>query len=529
MLKFLRFDFFSPGLVCSILLYKRLDLALTRIDGRGTMSTFQTKNIQTEDKTGQIPYKWKALATVALGTFMGTMDVSIVNISFPILTKALQTDIVTVIWVTLAYTLVSTSLLLFVGKVGDQIGRKKIYAGGALIFTMGLILCSLSQSITQLIVFRVLQAVGAAMAISCGTAIVTEAFPPEERGKGLGLVGVSVSAGFILGPILGGFLLDWLNWRSIFYIRIPVGLLTFIMALSFLKKDRVKPGKITLDIKGTLASSIGLGSIIFGLSQISHFGLKSLVVFSLIGLGVTSLFVMFFIERRTKDPIIDLSLFKDRGFSSAFWALFLIFLAYPAYSLIIPFYLIQGIGIIPSRAGFVMASVSMTSIIIGPISGWLSDRFGPVWFSTMGALLSVAAFFLMRGFDLQTQITGILPVLSLFGLGVGLFQSPNSSVIMGAVIKERLGTASALIATMRSVGMAAGTAIAGTIFSARKVTHALNLSQRGMEASSVNNHAVYLAFHDVLPVAIAFMIFAAALSLGTKRRKRGYQRPLKNE
>ncbi|MBW2324427.1 MAG: MFS transporter [Deltaproteobacteria bacterium] len=462
---------------------------------------------------------WKALATVALGTFMGTMDVSIVNISFPILTRELNTDLTTVMWVTLAYILVSTSLMLFVGKTGDQVGRKKIYAAGMLIFTLGLVSCSLAHSITQLIVFRIFQALGAAMAISCGTAIVTEAFPPEERGQGLGLVGVSVSAGFILGPIIGGFLLEWFHWRSIFYTRVPVAFLTFIMALILLEKDHVKDGKIELDLLGTVTSSVGLASIIFGVSQINRFGLTSPLILLLIGLGILSLIAFIFVENRASDPIVDLSLFKNLRFSSATGALFLTFLAYPAFTLVIPFFLIQGVGLMPAKAGFVMASVSMTAIIIGPISGWLSDRFGPVWFSTLGAMCSSVAFSLMRGFDLQTQIIGIVLILSTFGFGIGLFQAPNNSIIMGSVKKENLGTASALMATLRSVGIAVGTAVAGTVYSVRKIIHAAALSQQGVEAGYANKQAVSLAFHDVLIASIIFMALVVVLSLGTRIRE----------
>ncbi|MBW2061753.1 MAG: MFS transporter [Deltaproteobacteria bacterium] len=465
-------------------------------------------------------YKWKALATVALGTFMGTMDVSIVNISFPILTRVLNTELTTVMWVTLAYTLVSTSLLLFLGRVGDQIGRKKIYGTGMVIFTIGLILCSLSQNIAQLIIFRVLQAVGSAMAISCGTAIVAESFPPEERGQGLGLLGISVSAGFILGPILGGLLLEWLHWRSIFYMRVPVGLLTVFMAMTFLKKDQVKAGKIEFDLLGILSSSAGLALIIFGVSTINRFGAKSLLVPLLIGLGILSLFSFVLIERRASNPIVDLSLFTNRVFSSAIWGLFLTFMAYPAYILVMPFYLIQGIGLVPAKAGLILAAVSMTSIFVGPISGWLSDRFGSVWFSTMGALVTTIAFILMRGFDLQTQIMGIVPVLVILGLGMGLFQSPNNSTIMGAVTKERLGTASALIATQRSVGIAVGTALAGTVYSARKIIHINELSQQGLEAAAANQQAISSAFQDVLLISVFFIAVVVVLSLGTRSKTR---------
>ncbi|MBW2052432.1 MAG: MFS transporter [Deltaproteobacteria bacterium] len=483
------------------------------------MSDRQPVTIQKGERPIKTWYKWKALATVALGTFMGTMDVSIVNISFPILTRELNTDLTTVMWVTLAYILVSTSLMLFVGKTGDQVGRKKIYAAGMLIFTLGLVSCSLAHSITQLIVFRIFQALGAAMAISCGTAIVTEVFPPEERGQGLGLVGVSVSAGFILGPIIGGFLLEWFHWRSIFYTRVPVAFLTFIMALILLEKDHVKDGKIELDLLGTVTSSVGLASIIFGVSQINRFGLTSPLILLLIGLGILSLIAFIFVENRASDPIVDLSLFKNLRFSSATGALFLTFLAYPAFTLVIPFFLIQGVGLMPAKAGFVMASVSMTAIIIGPISGWLSDRFGPVWFSTLGAMCSSVAFSLMRGFDLQTQIIGIVLILSTFGFGIGLFQAPNNSIIMGSVKKENLGTASALMATLRSVGIAVGTAVAGTVYSVRKIIHAAALSQQGVEAGYANKQAVSLAFHDVLIASIIFMALVVVLSLGTRIRE----------
>jgi len=484
------------------------------------MSDRQPVTIQKGERTIiKTWYKWKALATVALGTFMGTMDVSIVNISFPILTRELNTDLTTVMWVTLAYILVSTSLMLFVGKTGDQVGRKKIYAAGMLIFTLGLVSCSLAHSITQLIVFRIFQALGAAMAISCGTAIVTEVFPPEERGQGLGLVGVSVSAGFILGPIIGGFLLEWFHWRSIFYTRVPVAFLTFIMALILLEKDHVKDGKIELDLLGTVTSSVGLASIIFGVSQINRFGLTSPLILLLIGLGILSLIAFIFVENRASDPIVDLKKKKNLRFSSATGALFLTFLAYPAFTLVIPFFLIQGVGLMPAKAGFVMASVSMTAIIIGPISGWLSDRFGPVWFSTLGAMCSSVAFSLMRGFDLQTQIIGIVLILSTFGFGIGLFQAPNNSIIMGSVKKENLGTASALMATLRSVGIAVGTAVAGTVYSVRKIIHAAALSQQGVEAGYANKQAVSLAFHDVLIASIIFMALVVVLSLGTRIRE----------
>ncbi|MBI4765411.1 MAG: MFS transporter, partial [Deltaproteobacteria bacterium] len=149
-------------------------------------------------------YKWKAMTTVALGTIMGTMDASITNISFPILTKTFGVSVTTIVWVSMAFILASTSFLLILGRAGDQFGRKRLYNGGTIIFTLGLVFCALSQNISQLIFFRIVQAIGSAMSMACGAAIVTEAFPQKERGLGLGLLALSVSIGLISGPVLGG-------------------------------------------------------------------------------------------------------------------------------------------------------------------------------------------------------------------------------------------------------------------------------------------------------------------------------------
>jgi EmrB/QacA subfamily drug resistance transporter len=478
-------------------------------------SEHQTQGLQSDPQG----YKWRALATVALGTLMGTMDASIANISFPVLTRVFQADLTAVMWVALVYILVCTSLMLVLGKISDLIGRKKIYAGGMAIFTLGLIACSMAQGIGQLILFRILQAVGAAMSVACGPAIVTEAFPPEERGRGLGLLGVAVSLGFILGPTLGGFLLEWLSWRSIFYIRAPVALITLFMILFLLKKDHARPGRIRLDFKGAITSSVGMFCLVLGMSQISKFGFASLQVSFLIALGLLSLLFFMLIERRVEEPLVDLSLFKNRVFSSATWSLFLTFVAVPGYILIMPFYLMHGVGLTASAAGFLMAVNAMTTIVVGPISGSLSDRFGPVRFSTIGAAATAAAFYLMRGFDLETQITTIVPILILLGVGVGCFQPSNNSIIMGAVTREHLGTASALIATQRQIGLSLGMALAGSLFTARKAVYHAELLGQGLKSDYVTRLSIPLAFQDVLLFSVFICFSVVVLCLFSGERK----------
>lgn len=457
--------------------------------------------------------KWKVLITVAVTTMMATMDASITNIAFPVLTLTFGTSLTVVMWVAVAFVLVSTSSMLIIGKIGDLVGRKRIFLAGIAVFTLGLTACALAGSIGQLIFFRALQAVGAAMTISCGAAIVTEAFPPHEVGKGLGSLGVSVSLGFIAGPIVGGLLLDFLDWRSIFYVRIPLGVAAFLMAVVFLARDQPRPGRFRLDILGTVTSSAGIFLFVFGISRMRDHGPASFTVLPVAGFGLALIALFIFLERRAENPIVDPALFKDRVFSSAIGGLFLHFVAAPPYMLIIPFYLMLGLHMQPSEAGMLMAATSLTTMVFGPVSGWLSDRFGRVWFAAVGAAAATLSFVFMLGFDLQSTAATIAPVFVLLGVGAGTFQPANNSIIMGAVSREQLGTASALIATQRQVGIAVGMALTGTLFSLWKAGYEQGLVDQGMEGALASETAIPMAFHDVVVISVLINIAVVALSL----------------
>lgn len=466
-------------------------------------------------------YKWKALAPTAMGMFMATMDASITNIAFPILIEALHTDLPTVVWVTLAFTLVGTSSMLVLGKIGDRAGRKTIYSLGMCVFTAGMGACAVAQTIGQLILFRVVQAIGAAMAISTSTAIVTEAFPLKETGRGIGFLGMSVSLGFMVGPVLGGFLLTWLDWRALFYVRVPVGLLTCIMSFLLLRKEKVRETKMSMDIAGALLSSLGFFSLILGVSQIRTLEDLSPLVYALVGLGLLSLTIFVLHENRARDPIIDFSLFKNRIFCTAAWSLLLIFVSAPPFILIVPFYLMDGIGLTPSSAGILVAVTSMTTIVSGPISGSLSDRFGPFWFSMLGGAMMTIAYLFMLGFGIDTGVATIVSSFIALGIGIGLFNPSNNSIVMSSVTRDRLGMASALIATLRQVGLSLGTAIAGTIFSARLAVHKAELRVQGLDVRDLDRYSIPPAFHDVLLISIVLGVVVIGLSVWTWMKHKG--------
>jgi len=465
-------------------------------------------------------YKWLALLTVSVGTFMGTLDFSIVNISLPRLTEVFDTELSVVLWVTVAYLLVSVGLVLTLGKVGDLFGRKRVYVLGMALFTVGLVLCWASQGIVQLILSRIVQAVGAAMTVALSNAIVTAAFPDQERGKALGILGAVVSAGLLSGPMLGGFLLDTLDWRSIFYVRIPVGIIGVVMGWALLKEQRGVSTAVKFDWGGA-------GTLFGGLSCLLLFfnlgGTRGFMSTPALTLGVSAVVLLasfVVIERRASQPILSLNLFQNRIFASGIVSMGVMFIAISATTLLMPFYLIAGLGRSQAQAGLLLPVIPLTSLVIGPLSGWLSDKIGSRILCTIGtALISLALYLLSR---LGTESTTLEIVLRfvVMGLGLGMFSSPNNSSIMGSVPRESLSTGSAMIATMRQVGMASGFAIAGAIFTARQFVHTTRLAG-DLAPDMVDTLSLVSAFQDSLLFAAILCSVAIITSWVRGRRPPG--------
>ncbi|MFC1967287.1 MFS transporter [Chloroflexota bacterium] len=456
-------------------------------------------------------YKWLAFLTVSIGTFMGTLDASIVNIALPRLTSVFNSDSSTVLWVSVAYLLTSCSLMLSLGKLGDTLGKKRIYTLGYAIFTVGLVLCSLSQSITQLIMFRVIQGIGSAMTISLGMAIATASFPAAERGKALGMLASVVSIGLLTGPVLGGVLVDSLDWRSIFYLRIPVGILGLVMAWLILKDDRAENVVFKFDFIGTATLFGGLASLLLFFNFGGRMGFLSPLILGLGTLAILcfTLFVVF--EKRAVFPIVDLSLFRSRLFAGGNIGLGIMFLAQANIIFLLPFYLIQGLGYSASKSGLLMAIPALVTLLVGPLSGWLSDRIGSRSLCILGSVLTVVSLFLLSGLDAESGYTDISLRMALFGTGIGVFYPPNNNSIMGSVSRQRLGSASAMLATMRQVGMSTGVAIAGTIFASRQLYYSQKLSGEIASQDLLGRLSLINGFQDTLVIA-GFICLIAVLA-----------------
>jgi EmrB/QacA subfamily drug resistance transporter len=409
-------------------------------------------------------HRWLVLTTVGLGTFMSALDGSVVNTLLPVLSEALHTSIAGIEWVATIYLLVISGLLLSVGRAGDLFGHKRLFLGGFALFVVGSALCGLANSAHALIALRVVQALGAAMLMATSPAILTLSFPTSQRGRALGAQGTFTYLGLTVGPSLGGWLAEAFGWRSVFYINVPVGLAAIALAARSIADDHVEKAEERFDFLGASLFTAGLVALMIALNQGHDWGWTSPLTSGLlvIALALLTLFVQ--VERRRSAPMLDLSLFGSRTFSASAASALMNYACVYAVTFVLPFLHTQGRGLGTARAGLVRTAQPIVMAIVAPISGALSDRIGSRGLATVGMLLLAAGLVALGLLVADGSLTQIAAALALFGLGIGIFVSPNNSALMGAAPRNRQGIASGVLATSRNVGMVLGVGFAGAIF-----------------------------------------------------------------
>jgi EmrB/QacA subfamily drug resistance transporter len=465
--------------------------------------------------------KWYVLSAVGMGVFLATIDGSIVNISLPTLVSSFQTDFALVQWVVLAYLLTVTTLLLGVGRLADIYGKKPIYTTGFVVFTLGSVLCGLSPTIYTLIGFRVLQAVGAAMIMALGMAITTEAFPPSERGRALGISGTIVSVGIALGPTLGGLIVKNLSWHWIFFVNLPVGIIGTWMVVRYVPAFR-PPGGQRFDYWGALTLCVSLLSLLVALTLGQRLGFGDRTVLLLAGMWIIFLAAFIYIELRTEQPMIDLHLFQRSLFSVSLATGFMIFICLAGTTVLMPFYAENVLGYDPQQTGLLMATIPVALGIIAPVSGSLSDRFGSRLITVTGLAVLAAGFLAVSTLDAGTTTWGYILRFLPIGLGMGIFQSPNNSAIMGAAPRDRLGIASGMLAMTRTLGQTTGIAVLGALWAAQVFKHAGGMVAGGATVAPLA--AQVFALRDTFVIVSVLIIAALLLSIWGLREERKQKR-----
>ncbi len=408
--------------------------------------------------------KWLVLAITATATLLGTSDYSIVIIAFPTFAQVFETSTSTVVWVALAFQLVTLGLVLPMGRIGDLYGRRRVLVIGMAVYTAGLVLAALSPNILFLIGVRAMLGVAAAMTGAISVAIVTSAFPSSERGKVLGLTASVAGIGLMVGPALGGILLDTLGWQAIFYVRAPVALLSLLLAARYLPTDSPSVSSGRMDFRGSVLIFLALGGMAIGVNQGDDRGWSSPEVMGLLAGGAAAMAGFVVHQLRTESPVIDLRMFSRWGFSVANGVHLFFTASTAAMTFLLPFYLVIGRSFSPTMAGLLLLSSPALQALAAPFVGRLSDRLGPRVLTPLGLGSSATGLFLVSTLTVDSPATMIVGYFLVVGAGTALFATPNQSSILGAAPHGRLGTVSALISTTRNIGLIAGLATAEAIF-----------------------------------------------------------------
>ncbi len=421
------------------------------------------------------PHPGRALLVAAIGTFMATLDSSIVNISLPAIARDLAAGLAATQWVQLAYSLGVTALLLVFGRIADLRGRRPVYVSGLLTFTAASLLCALARGVGALIAARGLQAIGAAMMMAVGPAIVVGAFDLGRRGQALAVIAVTVSVGLMLGNSIGGLLTHLFGWRSIFLVNLPLGLWAAWLGRRVLapleaagaggQGPHGRPP--ALDWPGAAASASGVGVLLLAASHGEAWGWGSARTLALLAAGTLLLAAFVVRERRTADPLLDLDLFRDPTFRSANLASLLTFTATVPVNFLMPFYLVTVLGRSAAQAGLIFMTGPFTLSLLAPVGGRLADRVGSRGPAVAGLGLVIAGLVALGRLGEGAGSADVVWRLALIGAGQGLFQTPNNNALLSSVPPTRLGVASGLQAVTRNLGFAAGIALAGALMAAR--------------------------------------------------------------
>lgn len=444
------------------------------------------------------------LTAAAASTLLGTSDFSIVAIALPAFTEVFGASTSTVVWIALSYQLVVLGLALPMGRLGDQFGNKTVFAAGALIYAIGLTSAAAAPGILTLIALRAVQGAGAAMMVSLSLGLVSNAFPANERGKALGLMASVAGFGLMSGPALGGLLLDTLGWRSIFWMRAPFAFAGFFLAIVYLKDMQATTDRRT-DFSGAALLFAALVLMAVGLNRGSAEGWTSPWVVVVLPLSGVSLAAFALRSVRIESPVVDIRMFRNPALSLASTLMLMAGVSMMAVTFTMPFYLLVAHGLSPAAAGLVMLAHPAVFIVLPPFAGRLSDRIGPRVPTFLGLSLSASALFLLANLDPQTPIPAIVGMLVLGGIGGSFFQAPNQSVIMSAAPRDRVGTISALVPTLRYIGLITGVAASEAIFTSGLGMPGLG----GADAETVTAaaRAVFLVFGGVASVAALIALF----------------------
>ncbi|MCL5237344.1 MAG: MFS transporter [Nitrospirae bacterium] len=469
-------------------------------------------------------WKWFILSTVLMGATMSALDVSIVNVAMPTLKNTFNVSMAVIEWIAMAYMLTLTIFLPLFGRLSDMYGRSKLYNIGFVVFSVGSLLCGMSPTAGFMIVSRVIQAIGAGLLQANSVAIITHAFPANERGKAIGIQGAIQAISMSVGPFVGGILIATVGWRAIFYINIPIGILGTLAALFILPPNQKVKEKEKVDYLGAAFFASGLAFLVLAFNEGVKLGWAShtIIMYFLSSTVLLSLFII--TELRVEHPLIDLKLFKNATFLIGNLTGMLSYYVLFAIMFLMPFYLEKVLGYSVALTGSLLTPIPLAMAVVAPFSGHISDKYGSRIMTTSGMLISALACFSLLFMGVSAQLPLLVAVLILLGVGMGLFTPPNNSAIMGSAPRDKLGVAGGVLNMMRSLGLIFGVDISGVIFTTLEHRY---LAEKGYPNAqhvfsntsipvSIKDNAFMHGFIVVMGVLLLLNLLSAFLSTANK-------------
>ena len=391
------------------------------------------------------------------------LDITVVNVALPSIGRELDAGISGLQWTVSAYTVVMASLLMFSGSTADRLGRRRIFVTGLTVFSVASLLCSLAPSVELLVVFRVLQAVGASMLNPVAMSIITNTFTdPRERAQAVGVWGAVFGVSMALGPIVGGTLVSSIGWRSIFWINIPVGLAAIVLTLRFIPESKA-PRPRRFDPVGQTAVTVLLGALTFGIIEAPSQGWSSPLILGAFGAAAAALVTLLIHEPRRDEPLIDLRFFRSTPFASATVISVAAFAAFGGFLFLNTLYLQDVWGLSPLEAGLATVPLAVMTVLMSPLSGRIVGRRGPRLPLAIAGVCFITACFMLTGIDAGTSLEWLLTAYVVFGVGFGLVNAPITNTAVSGMPRAQAGVAAAIATTSRQVGQTLGVAVVGAV------------------------------------------------------------------
>ena len=452
------------------------------------------------------PVLQSSVLIASASAVLGSLDTS-VNIAFPAMTADFGLDVTAMQWVVVSYVLTYASLLLGCGKIADVWGHSRVLSWGLIASAAAFLLCGLAPTFPLLLGARVVQGIAVALIFAAAPALATLSVPPQARGRVLGIFQMSAAVGFALGPLVGGLLVGSVGWRAVYIFRVVPALVLGWLAFRQTPSATRRAAQAAFDAPAILTLAGGIAGLLLALSRGPAVGWTSPLVLTLLGLSGLSFALFVKVEQRAHPPVVDLSLFRSPAFALANALNVLANGAMFAIWLLVPHYLVQVLRYPETTAGLVLVATPLATALVAPLAGVLADRLGTRLLSSVGLGLEACGLWLMSALHGETATLPVVLTLGLVGAGIGLFQVPNMSFVMGAIPRDQQGVAGGMSQMMRTLGVVLGVTGASTLFASRKMVYA------AAPGSGTYADPFMPAFQDVFLVCAGVCLCACGLSV----------------